>query len=767
MAHTQSSEDEAPEWGPLLRGERRAGRLLVRIVAASAGTTLLGAVVAVPLSLAHLWRPVVALPVLLVVLAVAIRASRCVISRPMPPWSLALCLLVAVGAGVWAGATHDEHVVLRRDAGSYALYGQQLADKHQLPIDVQVRRLGGAKVVDDPDVAVASPGFFEQGHGARLTVVPQFLIGFPAWLSVGMWVGGWTGLFLVPAVFAALAILSVGALTAATIGPRWAPLVALATAVTAPVLHAGRSTYSEPAALLALTAALTLLALSVENGSRRPERSAQMGLLAGLLLGGAGLIRLDALREVVLLIPFAVLLAVRRHVAARPVMVGVAVGTGVSAVVALGLARPYLSLVKGSLLPLLALGALAGGCGLVVVRWARRRERLAEHAEQPEQPEQAERAEQAEQADLADPAQPADRADPAQPADRADGTDESRPPPRRSTGRQTWQTWLPWLFAGLVLLVGLALVTRPWWLIVHQSPTDPSASGVASLQAAQGLPIDRTRNYTEQSVTWVVWWVGPAAALLAWAGAVLAAYRCGIVVARGKAIAAWFGPFVIGSGSIVLTLVRPGITPDHPWADRRLVVAVLPGVLLLGAGAVAQLVRLARRRAPLPVLAAAALVGAVALVWPAYLATEPIADQRTELGELAAVQTVCRSFHQGDVAVAVGERTTNEWVQVLRGICDVPTLGVHVRGTSTTTDAGRAAVARALGRVVPKVEAAGGRVVLVSDRKDLLVALGRPAATELVQLHTLEDQRLLTERPSGSAQLVIDLWAAPATPAAG
>ena len=116
-------------------------------------------------------------------------------------------------------------------------------------------------------------------------------------------------------------------------------------------------------------------------------------------------------------------------------------------------------------------------------------------------------------------------------------------------------------------------------------------------------------------------------------------------------------------------------------------------------------------------LGAAVLVGAVALVWPAWQATQPMDRQRTELGELGAVHTVCASFRPGDVVLAVGERTTNEWVQVLRGICDVPTLGVHVRGTSTSTEAGRAALATALARVVPEVQAAGGRVVLV----------GRPA----------------------------------------
>lgn len=711
-ARVRSPDEETPEWGPLLRGERAAGRFLVRFAVSSAAAVLLGGFVAMPLALAHLWRPVVALPVLLVVVAVAVRASRRVVARPMPPWSLALCLAVAVGAGLWAAATHDEHVVLRRDAGSYALYAQQLADKHGLPIDIDVARLGGAKVVDDPDVAVASPGFYRQGHGTGTSVVPQFLIGTPAWLSVGMWLGGWTGLLVTPAVLLALALLSLGALTVATIGPRWAPLVMLATAVTAPVLHAGRSTYSEPPALLALSAALVLLASTTENAVRRAERARSMAVLSGLLLGGAGLVRIDAVREVVLLVPVLVLLAARspyRQSVARPLAVGTAIGLAGSALVDLVLARPYLRLVGGSLLPLLALGLLALLAGLAVLTWLHRRERSW--------------------------------------------------PPRLAAA-------LPWVLLAAVMVVGVALATRPWWLVGHQSAHDPSGGSIAVLQAAQGLPVDRTRTYAEQSLGWVAWWVGIAAVVLAWVGAGLAAYRTGRVLARVEPLPSWIGPFAIGIGSIVMILVRPGITPDHPWADRRLVVSVLPGMLLLATSAIAQLVRLARRRAPLPVLGAAVLVGALALVWPAWLATQPMDRQRTELGELGAVDKVCASFRPGDVAVAIGERTTNEWVQDLRGICDVPTLGVHVRGTNTSTDAGRAALVAALQRIVPEVRAGGGRVVLVADREDLLRAAGAQP-TQLVLLHTLEDQRLLTQRPDGSEPLDVNLWSAPAPTGAG
>src|SRR6185437_2745495 len=180
------------------------------------------------------------------------------------------------------------------------------------------------------------------------------------------------------------------------------------------------------------------------------------------------------------------------------------------------------------------------------------------------------------------------------------------------------------VLAALVVVVGAALATRPWWLVGHQGAHDPSSAGIAGLQAAQGLPVDRTRNYTEQSVNWVAWWVGPTAVVLAWAGAVLAAYRTGVTLVRRLSPPAWLAAYVIGSGSIVLTLVRPGITPDHPWADRRLVVAVLPGILLLATAAVAELVRLARRHAPLPLLGLAVLVGTAAIAGPALAATWPV-----------------------------------------------------------------------------------------------------------------------------------------------
>ena len=221
------------------------------------------------------------------------------------------------------------------------------------------------------------------------------------------------------------------------------------------------------------------------------------------------------------------------------------------------------------------------------------------------------------------------------------------------------------------------------------------------------------------------------------------------------------GPFVVGLGSTLLVLLRPGITPDHPWADRRLVVSVLPTVLLLAVGAVAALVRLARRHAPLPVLILAVVIGSLAVTGPAFAATRPVAGLRTEMGEVGAVQQVCRSFRPGDVAVVVSERAANEWTEDIRGVCHVPTVVVRVPHTSTQTAAGQQALTDALRRLLPKIQAGGGNVQVISDRPELLTPLGT-TPRHLVDLQTTEDPRLLTERPEGSVPLVVSLWSAPA-----
>ena len=129
---------------------------------------------------------------------------------------------------------------------------------------------------------------------------------------------------------------------------------------------------------------------------------------------------------------------------------------------------------------------------------------------------------------------------------------------------------LPDLLAGAVLVVGVLLPLRPLVMTTRQDPMDPGAMYVARMQAELGLPIDGGRTYAEHSVDWLAWWVGPAALALALLALAVLFRRLGTWWTRGGDLPVWGAALVVTTGSTLLTLVRPGITPDHPWADRRL-----------------------------------------------------------------------------------------------------------------------------------------------------------------------------------------------------
>jgi hypothetical protein len=333
------------------------------------------------------------------------------------------------------------------------------------------------------------------------------------------------------------------------------------------------------------------------------------------------------------------------------------------------------------------------------------------------------------------------------------------------------------------------------FLTVRQDPADPGSLFVATLQKGQGLAVDGGRTYAEHTVEWVSWytgWVALAAAWVVLAVLVGAAVRwwCAPgdlaphVVATGaqgrptaRSTPPWIVPVLVGLGSTALVLYRPGITPDHPWADRRLVPVVLPVVVLAATAAAAWLTRRARRRAPAWLLVLTVVGSVAALVVPPVLATAPMATQRTEVGEPGAVDAVCANLAPTDVvatvdatASGIGQRSANEWVQVVRGVCDRPSAALLTPS---------AQLPEAVRRLAGLVRAAGGRLVLLTAQEDddaalrvLTTALGRPAdevaaaatganpvgARRAVQLVTTEDRKLLTRRPAGAARLVVDVW---------
>ena len=160
--------------------DRVLGRLPVAAGLAITGTAGAGALL-VPL---NLWRPAVVLPVLAVVLAVAVRLTR---DLPAPSWPRApavATLAVVAGHVVWAATTHAEQLLVRRDPSSYSQYTQWIARHGGLPIDPQLAAFGGPAALQVPGFGFDSPAFYQVGGGVDVTVVPQFLVGTPAVLSL-------------------------------------------------------------------------------------------------------------------------------------------------------------------------------------------------------------------------------------------------------------------------------------------------------------------------------------------------------------------------------------------------------------------------------------------------------------------------------------------------------------------------------------------------------------------------------------------------------
>src|SRR2546423_419548 len=123
---------------------------------------------------------------------------------------------------------------------------------------------------------------------------------------------------------------------------------------------------------------------------------------------------------------------------------------------------------------------------------------------------------------------------------------------------------VPATFAALAFFAA-----RPMFQIVRRvahNPDDPgNAHFIASPPKPEPLQLDPTRQYNELSLHGVAWYIGAPAVLLAAVGAA--------VVLRNLLLRRrtdWLLPYALIIWTTVATLWRPGITPDHPWASRRL-----------------------------------------------------------------------------------------------------------------------------------------------------------------------------------------------------
>ena len=661
--------DPAPEPGHVLTRVALGAGLWVVVVTAVGG--LLAAVGG--------WSPWVGWPVAVLAAAGSVAVVRGLPGVRLGAGAAAAMVALVAGFAVYAGVTHSEHVLPRRDAASNLQAAVSLAATHERVVPVDPSVIGGPGPLERGDVTVQSAAFYQVGSPASPAVQPQFLLAPAVVYGYGVWVGGPPVAQWLPAVVMALVLLVVGLFAAHLAGPWWGVAATGLTAVLFPVLNVAHGTYSEQLALLTLTGGLLAVTLAVGRVGRPVERLAVLG---GVLVGGTGLARVDALREVLLLVPFLAVGAALGHRWVRPAALGLVASSVVAWALALGLSYRYLGDIHASLLPLAAIAVVVLAGSVAGLRLWRRGRRL----------------------------------------------------PAGLTSR------LPGAVAVLTLAVGVGLWTRPWWMTVRQDPTDPGAVYVAGMQRRQGLPVDGGRTYAEHTVDWLSWYVGWVAlvvALLALAAVLRQAFRA---LTEGR-LAPWAPVLVVAAGSTVLTLLRPGITPDHPWADRRLLI-MLPFVVVLVVVAAAWAARrltASGRRWGTPLVA---VLTVLAVGVPAVLATWPFRGVGVERGSLAAARDVCAVLGPDDVVLGIDGRASSEWPQTVRGMCGRP---FFVATTPVRKDPHR--LAALVAELARGAASSGHRlVVLAADGPEAIEGLGLTPRS-VVDIRFPEEEHALDRPP--------------------
>ena len=558
------------------------------------------------------------LPALVLFVPVAAVVLTCGLRAVRPPagawgswWTIAGLLAVVVAFCVTQLLTYSEQIVVRRDPASYFNFATWLAAHGSLPIHATVAAFGGP----DPALSFGSPAFYQKGD----VLWPQFMAGTPMILApFGRIAGSYAMLAAMP-VIGAVALLSFGGLTARLIGPRWAPAGALLLGLTWPMMMISRSIYSETAALVLTCGGLALTLDAVRANRRLPA------LLGGLALGLTFLIRVDGLRDVLPVVAFAGLLVALRRRTGPPLGAGLVAGVAAGAIEGYTLSRPYLHYVRGSLVPLLYIGAAFVAATVVACLVIRR---------------------------------------------------------RGLPGLTRFR--LPELAVFATFAVMVFFAARPSFQTVRRVPNNPddraNAGFIAALQKALHLPHDPNRQYSEMSLHWVTWYIGVPATLLATIGAALIIYK---LLHRRRTD--WALPYAVIVWTTVTTLWRPGITPDQPWGSRRLVVVVLPGLLLFALWVLAWAVRSVRRLGYGPWAAmTTAAFGALLIMVPTLWTTVFMVATPIEQGEVAQARSMCRQIGPRATVLIIERVTADRFTQLVRGMCDVPAGRIAVRpGFST------------------------------------------------------------------------------------
>ncbi|HET7013233.1 MAG TPA: hypothetical protein VFI65_04950 [Streptosporangiaceae bacterium] len=335
--------------------------------------------------------------------------------------------------------------------------------------------------------------------------------------------------------------------------------------------------------------------------------------------------------------------------------------------------------------------------------------------------------------------------------------------------------WLPGLASFLVLVALADFAARPYVQIVRGVLGHAEADFVAALQRLAHLRVDPTRLYSEDTLYWVIWYAGIATVLLAAFGAAVLIRRClrSLFTWNDESGAGmnWALPIAVIFAGSAAVLWQPFTVPDQPWASRRLVPIVIPGMVLLATWTAAWLTRRARERGAGSVTAG--FVGAFcvgAMLLPAvttsfgfglthsgvggglHPSAGGLAQHRVGAGQTQAVRGLCSAIGRSSSVVIVDQHLAENFTQVIRGMCGVPVAWVGKGNQTATVDAVMAGIAKA------------GRHAVVLGAREAEVSGFGGSPTKVMDLFTTQESHELTQAAGAPWPARYEIWMAEGAP---
>jgi hypothetical protein len=349
-----------------------------------------------------------------------------------------------------------------------------------------------------------------------------------------------------------------------------------------------------------------------------------------------------------------------------------------------------------------------------------------------------------------------------------------------------------WVVFALPVLALVGLAIRPYLQTVRGQASPTIIRMVAALQRMAGLPVDGQRQYYEQSLNWVAWYLGVPAVLLACAGAAVLGRRWVRATfdwrsspeGRSSVEAArmWALPFLIIAWSAATMLWDPAVAPWQPWASHRLVPVVLPGLVLLGVWVSSRLtghaVTLGASRWTVTLVGcccvlALTIPSLVTSVNPGLTARPSVGPHSSGLskfvsrvrlrgvagssaygGSVAATSALCAAIGPSASVLFVSAATAAEFAPVVRDVCGQPAATVTAAPSVSSLPA-----SAAIERAMTSIEKTGRKPVLLGSSKAGLSLLGA-VPSRVFTLSTSQDPEVLTGPPAGLWPVTYTLWMA-------